>query len=355
MHGKGEIMGRFVKKIKNKQYGQAMAEFALTIPVFLLLVFGVIELSRFFLVYSSVFTASREATRFGSSVGDGNTKNYLNCEAIAQRAVFSGQFGGVQEDDVTIYYELSPGDIIASCPNTDENSVPFKGNCYDGSINCDEISDLEEDEQKDFIYEPELGHRILVDIVTEYDSLLGIVPDMPVRATNGRTIMMEISVESTPIPYEKCVDHVYFDGDEPLSYPGEDEALYVDVQNLKGDYVGEYTTAFSINQITNIDWDDSNGKKLVKIGWAEEGDAFSDIPIIWKSSAEEGDAPTIDIPSGENYWEENTRNLPAGDTKKLVFVFNEPATQDEIGLNFSLIMQHANLPSDFCWPVVTEP
>lgn len=357
MHGKGEIMGRLMKKIKNKQYGQAMAEFALTLPIFLLLVFGIIELSRFFLVYSSVYTASREASRFASSVGEGGTTNYMNCNAIADRAVFHGSFGGVQMEDVTIYYESSPGTIIGSCPNVNSGTTPVQGNCHDGFINC------EDEDNPPSPYNPALGDRILVDIETDFSSLLGIVPNMAVQTQNGRTIMKEISVESTPIPYEKCKYHVFFDGEEPVSYPGEDEALYIEVKNLKYDYTGEYQTAFSIYQITNIDWvwdwdedgDDSNNSKLVKIGWAEEGDAYSDIPIIWKASGEDGETPTIDIPGGDNYWEENTRNLPAGDTKKLVFVFNEAVTQDDLELDFSLIMQHSNLPSDFCWPVVPEP
>ncbi len=158
-----------------------MAEFALTIPVFLLLVFGIIELSRFFLVYSSVFTAVREATRYGSSVGDEGIPNYLNCSEIAETAVRTGHFGGVQKDFVQISYEsVAPESdaarvSIASCPNNNPGTVP-------------EVIDCEEDCE----YSPSLGDRIFIEVATDYESLLGVVPNLTVDASNGRTIMLGV-------------------------------------------------------------------------------------------------------------------------------------------------------------------
>ena len=158
-----------MKRIKNKFFGgskgQAMAEFALTIPVFLLLVFGIIELSRFFLVYSSVFTAVREATRYGSSVGDAAIPNYQNCEMIAETAVRMGNFGGVQPNDVIVYFESEPGTWVADC---------------------------DPDDDPEDRYQPVLGDRVVVEIDTNYDSLLGVVPDLTVSAENGRTIMLGV-------------------------------------------------------------------------------------------------------------------------------------------------------------------
>jgi len=196
-------MVRKSKKITQKTKGQAMAEFALTIPVFLLLVFGIIELSRFFLVYSSVFTAVREATRYGSSVGDEGVLNYLDCSEIAETAARTGHFGGVQKELVQISYEsVAPESdesrtIVASCPNNDPGTVPEIPDCED---DCD--------------YFPSLGDRIYIEIATDYESLLGVVPNLTVDASNGRTIMMGVNQqvavvktedpdnESTPVPTE---------------------------------------------------------------------------------------------------------------------------------------------------------
>ena len=192
-----------LKKITRNKKGQAMAEFALTIPVFLLLVFGIIELSRFFLVYSSVFTAVREATRFGSSVGDEGILNYLDCSEIAETAVRTGHFGGVQKDFVNISYE-------AVAPESDEVRVPIAGCSNNDPGTVPEVIDCENDCE----YSPSLGDRIYIEIETDYESLLGVVPNLSVDASSGRTIMLgvqsQVAVvtteepegESTPEPTE---------------------------------------------------------------------------------------------------------------------------------------------------------
>ncbi len=316
MHGKGGIMGRLMKKIKNKQYGQAMAEFALTIPVFLLLIFGIIELSRFFLVYSSVYTASREASRYGSSVGDSGTKNYMNCEAIRQTAVRMGNFGGVQTDDITIYYEKSP--------TTPE----------DERVTCDGV------------YEPKLGERLVVEIETDFDSLLGIVPDLPVRAVNGRTIMMNIIIERTPEPIDKCEDFVSYQIEEPTKGDA-DNKLFVRVNNSSS------TATYTIFKIENVDWIDLVGEpKLLEVRWSGETEP------IWVSDPLEGSMSlspfTIPEVGSIDYWNQFLRNLNPSSTENLEFIFDQNVDPEnvatDIELEFDLLMQHAYLPSDICNP-----
>lgn len=168
--------------------GQAMAEFALTIPVFLLLVFGIIELSRFFLVYSSVFTAVREATRYGSSVGDEGIPNYLDCSEIAETAVRTGHFGGVQKGDVTISYQREdkdedpPWKIVAICYENGSEPINVEGG-------------------KEYTHT--LGDRIYIEISTDYKSLLGVVPDLTVNASNGRTIMFGVKNQVAVVTTEE--------------------------------------------------------------------------------------------------------------------------------------------------------
>jgi len=45
--------------------GQSLVELALTLPVILLMLFGIIELGRAFLIYSEVSNAAREGARYG--------------------------------------------------------------------------------------------------------------------------------------------------------------------------------------------------------------------------------------------------------------------------------------------------
>ena len=45
--------------------GQSLVEMALTLPVILLMLFGIVELGRAFLIYSEVSNAAREGARYG--------------------------------------------------------------------------------------------------------------------------------------------------------------------------------------------------------------------------------------------------------------------------------------------------
>jgi len=335
LHGKGEIMGRLMKKIKNKQYGQAMAEFALTLPIFLLLVFGVIELSRFFLVYSSVFTASREATRFGASVGDINNQNYLNCAAIAERAVFSGSFGGVQLNDITISYESTPGTIVAICPDLSSGSVPLISGCTGSK--CE--------------YEPELGHRILVEIVTDFDTLLGIVPDLPVRAINGRTILKEVKVLIPPVERPLCPDNVSFDGE--LYHP-EDDPTKISINVINDSTISYYI----IYHIENINWETEDEEpKILEIQWNNgqiwhptdldnDGNIDNELPDFSILSWDEAEGRYLPA-------KENEEDEPESST--LTFVFDSEVEIDaEDGVDFSfdlVVLNNASLYEDVCNPV----
>ena len=48
--------------------GQTTVEFALTLPILLLLMFGVIEFGRLLMTFSAVFSAAREAARYGATL-----------------------------------------------------------------------------------------------------------------------------------------------------------------------------------------------------------------------------------------------------------------------------------------------
>jgi Flp pilus assembly protein TadG len=46
-----------------------MVEFALVLPLLLVVMFGLIEVGRLLFIYSVVFTSTREAARYGSASG----------------------------------------------------------------------------------------------------------------------------------------------------------------------------------------------------------------------------------------------------------------------------------------------
>ena len=73
---------------KDKEGAQGMVEFALILPLLLLVVFGVIEMGRLLVIYSSVGTASREAARYASAAGEPSPglPYYADCAGIRAAA-----------------------------------------------------------------------------------------------------------------------------------------------------------------------------------------------------------------------------------------------------------------------------
>lgn len=61
--------------------GQSLVEFALVLPVFLLLIFGIIDLGRFIYMNSTLSQAAREATRVASVEASwiGQSGTYASC------------------------------------------------------------------------------------------------------------------------------------------------------------------------------------------------------------------------------------------------------------------------------------
>ena len=95
-----------------------------------------------------MYTASREATRFASAIGEGGTLNYQNCDAIKQVAIDSGWFGGVNADNINISYESNPGEQIATCVSGSPIEVT-------------------------------LGTRVVVDVSADYVPITPILPTIP--------------------------------------------------------------------------------------------------------------------------------------------------------------------------------
>lgn len=101
-----------------REGAQGMLEFALVLPLLLLLIFGIIEFGRLLFIYSAVFTASREAARYGSAVGDNGsgTLRYKDCEGIRAAAMGMGSLAGIEPANVIIEYDDGPGSSpFATC------------------------------------------------------------------------------------------------------------------------------------------------------------------------------------------------------------------------------------------------
>jgi Flp pilus assembly protein TadG len=103
---------------KRKMRGQGMVEFALSLPLLLVLLLGVIEAGRLLFIYSAVMTSSREAARYGSASGSagGGIVNYQNCDGIREAAKRLGFMAGIENDHIKIAYDQGPGSVsYATC------------------------------------------------------------------------------------------------------------------------------------------------------------------------------------------------------------------------------------------------
>lgn len=153
-----------------------MVEFALILPLVLLVMGGVIAFGHFFFSNIMVVSASREAARFGSAAGmsDAGIPRFRDCNAIREAAVRIGAIAGVAADDVTIQYDSGPG-------------TSAFGNCPAGGVGPD----------------VNLGSRVVVQIDIDYQPIVPLLnlPVFPMDSVSARTILRGITVgTAAPLP-----------------------------------------------------------------------------------------------------------------------------------------------------------
>jgi Flp pilus assembly protein TadG len=131
------LMKKFIHYQKRKPFGsraQAIVEFAIVLPILLMILVGILEFGRMILIYSAVTNASRNAVRYASAVGLEDTGNFhkdLYCKGIYDTAKSSAFL--MRESDLTVtitYVDGSTTNVIGSCTPTQmqndvETSVPI--------------------------------------------------------------------------------------------------------------------------------------------------------------------------------------------------------------------------------------
>ena len=145
---------------------QTMVEFALVLPILLVIVYGLLEVGRLILTYSIVVSASREAVRYGSATGlnvAGGTVRYCDSAGIKAAAQNVDFINVIEDANITITYDNPP-----TCPPVSVTTV----------------------------------NRIIVTVTTQFAPLVALVPLQPmtIHSTSARTIIGNISIMITPIP-----------------------------------------------------------------------------------------------------------------------------------------------------------
>jgi hypothetical protein len=167
------------KKIR----AQAIVEFMLALPVLLMLLYGIVEVGRLIFIFSSVANASRQAARYGSASGEvDNVAFYQDCEGI--RAVANQSAFLIEFDEVNVTYDRGI--------NPDGTSIPIEGIDPDPSEDSCPIED----------YTVRNGDRIIVQVSTTYEPILGIVPIDPLEivSASARSFLIAIPIVGNSLP-----------------------------------------------------------------------------------------------------------------------------------------------------------
>jgi Flp pilus assembly protein TadG len=159
-----------LKFSSKKEGAQGMVEFALVLPILLLVVLGIIEFGRLLFIYSSVTSASREAARYGAAAGQvGSGYRFDDCDGIRAAAKRIGSFAGVTDANIQIHY--------------DDGTTVYSTNCPPSVA----VSRAD---------------RILVTVSATFQPFESLVnlPAIPISSTTARTIIKDIGIEGTPGP-----------------------------------------------------------------------------------------------------------------------------------------------------------
>lgn len=161
------------RKPTHKQ-AQTMVEFALILPVLLLLVYGLLEVGRLIFLYTTVITAAREATRYGSATGLNEAltlARYIDCDGIrdsAENVDFLDAFDRVT--GITIQYDHGPGlSPYATCPAS--GPLPNPSAILSGD-------------------------RIRVTVSSTFTPIVPLVPleTIPINSTARRTLLVNVVI-----------------------------------------------------------------------------------------------------------------------------------------------------------------
>lgn len=240
-------------------YGQGLVEFAISLPILLFLVMGIIESGRLLFIYNAVSNASREAARYGAGVGNdgaGTQLRYRDCTGIVAAAERVGSLAGINGSDISIAYDNSGSGFTPGCPPSEPPYVT-------------------------------LGNRIRVRVSVPYKPIVPLIPfpSFNITSENVHTIIKNVWVvgqaqgggSSNPPPEDQNPDPypppIPVTGDDPPMPSCENYGITAKiVQGNKNFGIYGYTVDIWNAGTTNaylssaqVDWNNQNKTKASNI------------------------------------------------------------------------------------------
>ncbi len=187
------LLGSEHPGIGGRRRGQGMVEFALILPLMLLLISGIIEFGRMLSIYNSVSNAAREAARYGSVVGDpgnGATYYFLDCTGMRDSAKRASAFAVLTDPDITIVYDHGSGSSFGACAQGVQPSPSI--------TNAD---------------------RVVITVTATYAPILPLLPisSRTFTFTAARSIFPNITTSP------QCYDGIDNDGDGDIDFPADSD------------------------------------------------------------------------------------------------------------------------------------
>lgn len=164
-----------MKKNRNPR-GQAFVEFALVLPILLVMVYGLFEVGRMIFIYTTVVSASREAARYAAAVGRNNAgiPRFQDCAGMRAAAQRVGIMAGIRDEDVVISHDSGGGGGVVYCAGTIDPS---------------------------FVPEPDNSSRVIVQVTGHFTPVVPL-PFVPIggfdiTAVSRRTVIAYVELEPT--------------------------------------------------------------------------------------------------------------------------------------------------------------
>jgi len=116
------------KSFRNQERGQNLLEFALVLPMLLIVAFGVLDLGRIFFATITLTNAAREGVRYLTIHPDDVANEYAEYWGAQSAAIDEANYSGIS---------ISAAQVTATCSNADSDNFCDSGTPATVSVTYD--------------------------------------------------------------------------------------------------------------------------------------------------------------------------------------------------------------------------